>query len=159
VKAAATRYKGLTVTRTGSQVLVRGDHLAADDLAAIAGELLSVLDAPERVPVAPLTCPPIGGVIVSCSGTKVVVGSLAGALGQLAEPAREPVVSGAEVIGLRLAADALMLRRGDILLGIDSHQVHSAAELAAVIKGLHGRATVAVRRGTTDILVDFSEPD
>ncbi len=159
VKAAATRYKGLTVTHHGSQVLVRGDHLAADDLAAIAGELLTDLDAPERVPVAPLTCPPIGGVIVSCSGTKVVVGSLADALAQLAEPAREPVVSGAEVIGLRLAADALMLRRGDILLGIDSHQVHSAAELAAVIKGLHGRATVAVRRGTTDILVDLSEQD
>jgi hypothetical protein len=158
-RVKAARFKGLTVTRTGSQVLVRGDHLAVDDLATIAGELLADLDAPERLPVAPLTCPPIGGVIVSCSGTKVVVGSLADALGQLAAPAREPVVSGAEVIGLRLAADALMLRRGDILLGIDSHQVHSAAELAAVIKGLQTRATVAVRRGTTDILVDLAEPD
>jgi hypothetical protein len=159
VKAAAARFHGLTVTRTGSQVLVRGDHLAGDDLAAIAGELLAELAAPERVPVAPLQCPPPGGVIVSCSGAKVVVGSLADALGQLAEPAREPVVSGAEVIGLRLAGDALMLRRGDILLGIDSHQVRSAAELAAVIKVLRKRATVAVRRGTTDILVDLAAPD
>jgi hypothetical protein len=159
VKARARRYQGVTVTRTGSQVLVRGDHLAIDELATIAGEVLTELDAPERVPVAALACPPSGGLIVSCSGTKVVVGSLADALGQLAAPAREPVVAGGEVIGLRLAADALMLRRGDILLGIDSHQVHSAAELAAVIKGLHRRATVAVRRGTTDILVDLAEPD
>lgn len=159
VKAGAKRYKALTVTHTGSQVLVRGEHLAADDLAAIAGELLADVATPERVPVAPFQCPPIGGVIVSCSGTTIVVGSLADALGQLAVPAREPVVSGAEIIGLRLGADALMLRRGDIVLGIDSHQVRSAAELAAVIKTLHGRATVAVRRGTTDILVDLSGPD
>jgi hypothetical protein len=159
VTAEAARFKALTVTHTGSQVLVRADHLAADDVATIAGALLAELDVPDRPPVAPLQCPPSGGVIVSCTGTRLVVTSLAEALAQLTTPAREPVVSGAEVIGLRLAADALMLRRGDVILGIDSHQVRSAGELAAVIKGLSRRATVAIRRGTTDILVDLAEPD
>jgi hypothetical protein len=159
VTAGAARYKGLTVTRTGSQVLVRGEHLTDDDLATIIGDLVRQLDTPERVPVAPLQCPPPGGVIVSCNAGKLVVGSLIDALGQLAAPAREPVVSGAEVIGLRLAGDALVLRRGDVILGIDTHQVRSATELASVIKGTHHRAVVAIRRGTTDFLVDLSEPD
>jgi hypothetical protein len=159
VHARAARYHALTVTRTGSQVLVRGDHLAPDQLATIADELLAGLDAPEQELVAPLQCPPVGGVIVSCSGNKVVVGSLADALAQLAAPAREPVVSGGQVIGLRLTADALMLRRGDVLLGIDAHQVHSAAELATVIKSAQRRAIVAIRRGSTELLVDLGEPD
>jgi hypothetical protein len=151
-----------TVSRTGTQVIVRVHDLSPEAVATITGELLAMLDRANAPAPIPLPCPPNGGIVVSCTGgTHLVVSSLPDALTQLTEPAREPVVSGGAIIGLRLSADALMLHRGDVVLGIDAHRVTSAAQLAAVIAvvraGQH-RASVAVRRGTTEIVVDLREP-
>ena len=71
--------------------------------------------------------------------------------------ARERVVSQGEVIGLRLAAPVLVLAQGDILLGIDSHRVTSAGELAQLAGRLPKRVRVAVRRGEIDAVIEVAE--
>ena len=164
IRAGVARWKSLesklAVARTGTQVVVRAHDLQPEEVATVAGDLLALIDRPARPAPGPFTCPAPGGVVASCTGgTHLVVGSLADALTQLAEPAREPVVSGGDIIGLRLTADALVLRRGDVILGIDAHRVTSAAQLAAVIKATQHRAAVAVRRGNRDVVVDLREPD
>ena len=160
LRVVLVRFPKLTVTRTGTQVVVRAKDLQPDDLATIASDLLAQIDRPAAAVAAPFTCPAPGGVVASCSGgTHLVVGSLGDALTQLTEPAKEPVVSGGDIIGLRLTGDALLLHRGDVILGIDSHRVTSASQLATVIRTAQHRAALAVRRGNSEVVVDLRESD
>ena len=147
----------LVVTRTGSQVLVRATGLDPAEAATVAGDLLTELDPPYRASAPAFSCPPAGGLVVHCAGTSLTVRSLADALAQIAAAARERVVSQGEVIGLRLAAPVLVLAQGDILLGIDSHRVTSAGELAQLAGRLPKRVRVAVRRGEIDAVIEVAE--
>ena len=159
LKLALARMPKLAITRTGTQIVVRARDLSTEDVATMTGNLMTQIDRPSAPAVAPFTCPSPGGVIASCTGgTHLVVGSLGDALTQLTDPAKEPVISGGEVIGLRLTADALVLRRGDVILGIDAHRVTSPSQLAAVIGTAKHQATVAVRRGSSEVVVDLREP-
>jgi hypothetical protein len=160
LRAALAKLPKLAVSRNGTQVVVRAKALSSDDIAGMTGTLLAMIDRPSAPIPAAFTCPSAGGVIASCSGgTHLVVGSLGDALTQLTESAKEPVVSGGDIIGLRLTSDSLLLQRGDVILGIDSHRVTNASQLATVIATAKHQAAVAVRRGTTEVVVDLREPD
>jgi hypothetical protein len=160
LRVALAKLPKLSITRTGTQIVVRAKGLSIDEVVAMTGTLLAKIDRPTAPAPAAFTCPSPGGVIASCTGgTHLVVGSLGDALTQLTESAKEPVISGGDVIGLRLTADALLLRRGDVILGIDAHRVTSAGQLAAVIATAKGQAAVAVRRGSSEVVVDLRERD
>ena len=160
LRLALVKLPKLSVTRTGTQIVVRAKDLATEEIASMTAALLAQIDHPAAATPAAFTCPSPGGVIASCTGgTHLVVGSLGDALTQLTEPAKEPVVAGGDIIGLRLTADALVLHRGDVILGIDAHRLTSPSQLAAVIGSVKHQAAVAVRRGNSDVVVDLREPD
>lgn len=165
VKAAAdasvARWRSLgsklSVTRTGSQVLVRATALDPEEVATVASDLLRELDPPDHASAPTFTCPPVGGVVVHCTGTSLTVRSLADALAQVAAQANERVVAQGDVIGLRIAAPVLLLAKGDILLGIDAHRITSAAQLAQLAGRLPKRVSVAIRRGEIDAVIEVAE--
>jgi hypothetical protein len=160
IRLALAKLPKLSVTRTGTQIVVRAKGLSIDEIVAMTSALLAKIDHPGTPAAAAFACPSPGGVIASCTGgTHLVVGSLGDALTQLTDTAKEPVISGGEVIGLRLTADALVLHRGDVILGIDAHRVTSAAQLAAVIGSVGKQVSVAVRRGSSDVVVDLRARD
>jgi hypothetical protein len=154
--AFATR---LTVKTRGSQVLVQAAKLEPAELALVATDLLRALDAPAPSLPPTIACPAATAEIVRCTGgTRVVVRSLATSLRKLVAVETVPVVSGGDLIGIRLAEDPeLLLRRGDILLGLDGHRITSAAHLMELARHLHGSATLAVRRDGTDIAFELRE--
>jgi hypothetical protein len=147
----------LSVNRTGSQVLVRASQLDAEEVATIASDLLKQLDSPHRAAAPAFTCPPLGGIVLHCSGTSITVRSIADALGLLAAAAPERVISGGDVIGVRLVTKALQLERGDIVLGIEGHRVTSADQLAGLVGSLPKSISVAVRRGEIDAVIVLAE--
>lgn len=150
----------LAIETRGNQLLVRSTALDASELASAVAELLRSLDAPAPRPAAtPFTCPTLGGDIVRCTdGTRLVVRSLAGALRGLVVGQATPVIAGGDVIGIRLGADArMLLRRGDIILGLDGHRITSAAQLRDLAGHVERQATLAVRRDGIDTILELSE--
>ena len=149
----------LKVTPRGSQVLVETSNLRADELALAAAALLRAADAPPPRPAATLPCPPAGAGVVRClGGTHLVVRSVSATLRELGFVASEPVVSGGDVLGIRLIEDLpVLLRRGDILLGVDGHRITSAAQLRDLAGHIHGRCALAVRRDGSDISLQLTE--
>jgi hypothetical protein len=149
----------LTVQTRGSQVLVQAAKLESSELALITTDLLRVLDAPARSSPPTIACPANSAEIVRCTdGTHVVVRSLATSLRKLVTVKTEPVVAGGDLVGIRLTEDPeLLLRRGDILLGLDGHRIASAAHLAELARYVQERTTLAVRRDGTDLRFELSE--
>lgn len=146
----------LDVTHLANQIVVHGKGLDGDDLATAAATIAHALDVPRSAAPVALVCPP-SGVLRCTEGTHFVVASLGDALRAMAAAA-EPVVANGEVIGIRLAADAtLALRRGDLIIGLDAHRITSSAELATLIAGARGHATLAIRRGGSDVVFDVRE--
>ncbi|HEY5923893.1 MAG TPA: hypothetical protein VIV11_19575 [Kofleriaceae bacterium] len=148
----------LDVQARGSQLLVRAKKLEVDELALVITDVLRAVSAPE-VRVAPtFACPPLGGGIVQCNGTEVRVASLATTLRKLVEVRSEPAVAAGDVIGIRLSADAeVLLRRGDIILGLDGHRITSSAQLHELAGQLSERTSLAIRRDGTDLILALSE--
>ncbi|MBV8762030.1 MAG: hypothetical protein JO257_32350 [Deltaproteobacteria bacterium] len=133
----------LAVTRRGSQVLVRATALDPDEVAALAHDVLAQLDPqPAR---AALSLP------------TVHVPAMAPSLRALAAVLGDPVVENGGVIGVRLADPMWLLLRGDIVLGIDSHRITSAAQLTALASALPKRLSVAVRRGEIETVFEVTE--
>jgi hypothetical protein len=149
----------LTVESRGSQVLVHGAKLDVDELALVATDLLRALSAPPESTTAAFACPPIGGDIVRCTdGTRLVVRSLAATLRKVVEVEALPVIAGGDVVGIRLTEDAeVLLRRGDIILGLDGHRITSAAQLHELARYVHERTSLAVRRDGADIIIELTE--
>jgi hypothetical protein len=150
----------LAIERRGDQLLVRGRALAEPDLAAIAGALRSAIEAAPQASVTPLPCPPADPLVVACTGARLEVRGLAPALHAMLSTAIDPVVSGGDVIGLRLAAKAdLMLPAGDILRGIDGRAVTTVAqrELAEALAAKRGRTTLAIRHQDRDLAIEVVE--
>jgi hypothetical protein len=157
--ALRTFVDNLNVTTRGSQLLVRASKLRADELALVAVDVLRALEAPPPRTAAPLPCPAPGAGIVRCTnGTHLVVRSLAATLRELAEVASEPAVAGGDVVGIRLSEDPeVLLRRGDVILGLDGHRIISAAQLHDLAGTAHDRSVLAVRRDGRDIIFELSE--
>ncbi len=150
----------LVVQARSNQLLVRTTKLEPDQLALLATAVLRSLDAPaEPVAAATFTCPPSGPDVVRCTDhTRVVVRSLATTLHKLAEVTTQPVIAGGDVIGIRLSEDAdVLLRRSDVILGLDGHRITSAAQLQELARYVHERTSLAIRRDGTDVIIELSE--
>jgi hypothetical protein len=149
----------LRIETRGSQLLVRAEKLEAEQLGWLAADLLRRLDAPASAITAPFSCPPSDDDIVRCADdTRIVVRSLASVMRKLVSVDTQPVVAGADVIGIRLSEDAeTLLRRGDVILGVDGHRITSGGQLYELARYLHGTAALAVRRDGADIILELSE--
>lgn len=160
----AATHAHLEVTRAADQVVVRGDHLDADELPALADAVLALV-APPHAPISPaFDCswvqpaqPQVFQPVVSCTGSQVVVHSLSDALLGLVESG-EPDVEDGDIVGLRTTRDApFALRRGDVLVAIDSHPVTSTRELVRLAHATAQHAIVVVRRDGHDVTFRVSE--
>jgi len=160
VLARAWRAANLEVVAHAGQVVARSHAPGDADLAALVSETLRAIIAPPAA--APnaidVHCAP-DGLIVACSGHSVVVRSLPAALRELAKAADRPVVADGDIVGVRLRADALGLRAGDVILGYDAHRVTSGDELARLAASASTAGTLAVRRGEIDAGVDVRQQE
>lgn len=149
----------LNVQVRGNQLLVRATTLEPEQLALLATELLGTLDAPPSSATAAFTCPPSGSDVVRCTDdTRVVVRSLATTLRKLVAVDTQPVIAGGDVIGIRLSEDAeVLLRRNDVILGLDGHRITSAAQLHELARYVRERAALAIRRDGSDVIIDLTE--
>lgn len=149
----------LAVTRQGAQVIVRGSALTAPDLDAAIARIASALDVAPPPRASTFACPPAGDVVISClNGTQLRVRSVARALHGLLGAPFEPVVANGDVVGLRLTADApLLLRRGDLIVAVDSRTMKSVSQLAVIEARVTSPATVTVRRGAEQVVIELRE--
>jgi len=148
----------LVVQGRGSQVLVRTTNLSAEELALAVADVLRLADAPAPPPVAKFACPALTGGIVRCTGTEIVVDSLTTTLRKLVAHDTEPVVAGSDIVGIRLTEDAeLLLRRGDVIMGLDGQRITSTEQLHELARYAHERAALAVRRDGADVILELSE--
>lgn len=154
----ASLAPNLMVEARGSQLLVRTTKLEVEELALAITDILRSLDAANAPAPVAFTCPTPGNGIVRCSGTEVTVTSLATTLRKLVDVDTEPVVSSGDVIGIRLTEDAeVLLRRGDVILGLDGQRIVSAAQLHDLARIVHDRTALAIRRDGTDLIIGLSE--
>ncbi|HEY5946479.1 MAG TPA: hypothetical protein VIV40_13345 [Kofleriaceae bacterium] len=156
--ALAPLVGNLVVQKRGSQLLVRASKLQTEQLTLLAPELLRSFDPSSTAPSVAFACPPTGNGVVRCAGTSVVVGSLTSTLRKLVAVNTDPVISGGDVVGIRLSEDPeVLLRRGDVVLGLDGQRITSAAQLSELARYVHERTALAVRRDGTDMIIELSE--
>jgi hypothetical protein len=155
---ALASFAGALVIKTrGSQLLVEATKPRAEELALLVADVLRTLDTTPAA-VAEFVCPPAGNGVVRCAGTQVVVTNLATTLRKLITVDTQPVVSAGDVIGIRLSEDAeVLLRRGDVILGLDGHRITSATQLHDLARYATERAVLAIRRDGTDLAIELSE--
>jgi hypothetical protein len=150
----------LQVETRGSQLLVRAGQPSIEELALLAVDVLRMLDAPAKAPPAAfaLACPSASLFIVRCAGTSAQVRSISTTLRVLVEVDSAPVISGGDVIGIRLLEDTdVLLRRGDVILGLDGHRITSGGQLHNLAAFVSERAALAVRRDGVDVVIDLRE--
>jgi len=168
IRAALARYSApptielaakLHAKRTGTQVAVEAEGLSADDLTTLVVDLAQRADTVRSAPPIVFTCPPQGNGVVSChDNTKLKVRSVKDLIGELAKVPAEPLVAGGDIVGIRLTGDPPhLLRRDDVVLGLDAHRITTSRELADLATSLDGKALLAVRREGVDIVLDLSE--
>jgi hypothetical protein len=146
----------LLVQPRGTQLLVRVGDVTAEQLALAVGDGLRSLDTQPAAAPAGFACPTNG--VVRCAGTSIVVDSLATTLKKLVAVGTEPVVAGGDIVGIRLSEDPeVLLRRGDVVLGVDGHRITSAAQLQELARYVHDRTALAIRRDGSEIILDLSE--
>jgi hypothetical protein len=154
----ATFSADLVVKTRGSQLLVQATKVRGDDLALVAVDVLRAVDSAPLAPPAPFVCPAAGTGIVRCAGTDVVVANLATTLRKLIAVDTEPVLAGGDIIGIRLSEDAeVLLRRGDVIMGLDGHRITSATQLHELAGFARDRVTLAIRRDGADLVLDLRE--
>ena len=148
----------LVVKTRGSQLLVQATKVRADDLALVAGDLLRKVDTSTAPAQVGFVCPAVGNGVVRCSGTDIVVTNLATTLRKLIAVDTQPVVAGGDIVGIRLSEDAeVLLRRGDVIMGLDGHRITSATQLHELARHASERTTLAVRRDGTDLVLALRE--
>jgi hypothetical protein len=156
--ALATFAGKLTTTTRGSQLLMQTKDARGDELALVAADVLRALDATAPVSAVTFSCPAAGNGIVRCTGTQVVVTNLATTLRKLIAVDTEPVLAGGDIIGIRLSEDAeVLLRRGDVIMGLDGHRITSATQLHELARYASEAAVLAVRRDGADLVLDLRE--
>jgi hypothetical protein len=154
----ATFVGDLVVQSRGSQLLVKTTKLRTEDLALVTSDLMRRLDNPSATSPIAFVCPAAGNGVVRCSGTEIVVTNLATTLRKLIAVDTEPVVAAGDIIGIRLSEDAeVLLRRGDMIMGLDGHRITSATQLHELARYASDRAALAVRRDGTDLVLELRE--
>jgi hypothetical protein len=157
VTSLAPLVTGLTVDSRGTQLLVRANALAADQVALWVRDGLRALDTTAAAAPSPFVCPQGVG-ILRCNGTSVTVASLETTLRKLVAVDTTPVVAAGDVVGIRLSEDPeVLLRRGDVVLGLDGHKITSAAQLQELARYAHDRTVLAIRRDGADVIIDLTE--
>ena len=159
-KTTALRALGdnLEVQARGSQLLVRATKLQSEELALVVTDVLRTLASPAARVAASFTCPALTGGVMECNGTEIRVQSIATTLRKLVESPSQPVIAGGDVIGIRLTTDPeVLLRRGDIILGLDGHRITDPAQLHELARYISERTSLAVRRDGTDLILALSE--
>jgi hypothetical protein len=156
---ALASFAGELVVKTrGSQLLVQTKQVRAEDLALVMADVLRALDNPPAVAPVAFACPAAGNGVVRCTGTQVVVTNIATTLRKLIAVDTQPVVAAGDVIGIRLSEDAeVLLRRGDVILGLDAHRITSATQLHELARYATERAALAIRRDGVDLVIELSE--
>jgi len=164
VRAFIARWPALVakliVKREGNQVTVRAAKLEDAELVLIVTDLLRAADAAGDAAKAPaFVCQPPTSGITSCeNGTHYTVTSVRETLAELASVNAMPVVANGDVIGSQLLADAhVLLRRGDIILGLDSQRITNAFQLRELARHVGDHAALAVRRGTSEVVIELRE--
>jgi hypothetical protein len=114
----------LKTSRKGAQVVARLDKPDVDDLIALVNDLARSADAPADRVAPAFACPPASDLVKSCTkGTSLVVSSVKDTLHSMTRAEAEPFVTNGDVAGMRLVRDAeLLLRKGDIILGVDTRR-------------------------------------
>jgi hypothetical protein len=151
----------LIVTRANNQLAVHTAKLGADELVMIVTDLLKAADSTAAAETAPVfTCPNPGHGITSCTehGTRYQVTSIRDTLRALAVADAEPVIESGAVIGVQLTKDAdVLLTRGDIILGLDSQRITNQFQLRELARHVGDHAALAVRRGTSEVVIELRE--
>jgi len=149
----------LKTSRSGAQVVVRLDKPDVDDLIALVDDLARNANAPREARLPAFVCPPEGDTVKSCkNGTALVVPSTKRALTAMTDGELEPFVAGGEIVGLRAVHDAsLVVRAGDVILGLDTRRAASAQQLQAMVANAGPNAALAIRRDGVDMTVTVSE--
>jgi hypothetical protein len=144
----------LETTSVEHQIVVRATNLTAGELATLARATIDALAAPPPFVRDAFHCPSNGGA-TPCTGSKLTVASVAATLRDLQSRAREPAVYAGDVIGMRIDQDigAIGIRRGDIVLGVDERQLDTQLAFPDTLR----HARLAIRRGTTDFVVDLQQ--
>jgi hypothetical protein len=144
----------LHAARKDGQLVVHADALDGDELGKLAPALLDVIDRPPAPPRPPaLPCPTT---VIRCVGPSTfVVTSVPAALDHMLVGPMTPVAESGAIVGVRVETDPpLLLRRGDLVLGIDDVPVRSQRELAdRLVDRNRTRASVAIRRAGVDLVV------
>ena len=143
----------LEVTRSGDQIVVRGDHLRADELASTADALERIVDRPPAPPQG-FECPPAHGLLSACAGNDVTVTALPSVIALLGRS--QPAIDGGEIIGMRLLDDEVFLRKGDIIREIDEQRVTSVRDILQHARP-RSSASLVVRRGPIDFAIRLLE--
>jgi hypothetical protein len=151
----------LVLKRTGTQVSVHANGLTEEDVVTLAGNIVRELEAsaPMPGPDAVFTCAPQGNGVVSChDGLVYKVFSVETIVRELGGVDAAPVVEGGDIVGIRLLGDPKrLLRRDDIILGVDSHRITTARQLVELAPHLGGKVSIAVRRAGVEAVLDLSE--
>lgn len=148
----------LVVKREGDQVAVRAAKLEDTELVMIVTDLLQAADA-VAIDQPAFACAPPGKGITSCKdGTRYTVKSVRETLHDLASVQAMPAVANGDVVGSQLLSDAdVLLKRGDIILGLDSQRITNAFQLRELARHVGDHAALAVRRGSSEVVIELSE--
>lgn len=149
----------LKTQRSGAQVIARLDKPEVDDVIALVNELTRD-DASAAGKSPELACPPVSDSIKSCDAQthKLVVASTKQMLESMTRVDVEPMIDSGDIAGVRLLSDAhQILRKGDIILGMDSRRVGSQEQLDSMVEAVGPTATLAIRRDGADLSVTISQ--
>jgi hypothetical protein len=149
----------IDVRRTATQLVYTAKGMKGRDLEQLAHDVVALFDPAPTQPPERIACPPIEGDVLACSeGPRLQVRSVPAAVIRFITAPREVAVVNGDVVGMRLGANPpQFLRKGDIVVAVDSRRVRSDAELAALIHKIRARATLIVRRGTEDNVIELEE--
>ncbi len=149
----------LAVDKVGTQLRVHAVGLVATDLTTIVLDLVKDAVGSATSPLAAFTCPtPLTGVISCHDGTHFKVASVEKLLKELAAIDATPVIAGGDIIGIRLLGDPpRVLRRDDVILGLDAHRIADARQLRDLASTFDRSAALAVRRGRFEAVFELSE--
>jgi hypothetical protein len=149
----------LKTSRSGAQVVARLEKPDVDDVIALINDLARSSDAPRAQAGPAFECPPATDMVKSCTqGKTFVVVSAKEALATMTHGELTPYIDQGELAGVRLAQDTpLVLRAGDIILGLDNRRVGSAEQLKALVDDVGPKAALAIRRDGVDVTLIVSE--
>lgn len=159
IETALKKIDKLAIKRTKNQLLITLPHPSVDDVITVAIDLVKLADASPRAARTPLPCLPAGALFKSCTdGTRYKVTSVRDALRALLTGDFVPVIGSGDVAGLRVEGDTpLILREGDVILGLDNRRLANKAHLMQLVDTSGKQASLAFRRNGTDYVLELGE--